>query len=162
MIHPYYFAGRDYLFWPLFSTPLYDCVTDYRFNNTTKKKNKIRMDNWLTHMLGGRMKLDGGSFQGPSFNFCVYYIVKNEWMNKWAMHRPLVRVGHTLRLMINPFHMPEVHRWEKTQSVSTWTFPKFVQRAALGGGSWAKLASDCPGLEKSPLCVLSSWVALKV
>ena len=36
------------------------------------------MDNWLTHMLGGMMKLDGGSFQGPSFNFCVYYIVKNE------------------------------------------------------------------------------------
>ena len=81
----------------------------------------------------------------------VYYIVKNEWMNKWAMHRPLVKGGHTLRL----FHMPEVHRWEKTKSVSTWTLPKFVQRAALGGGSWAKLASDCPGLEKIPfLCPL--------
>ena len=31
-------------------------------------------------------------------------------MNRWAMHRALVRVGHALRLMINPFHMPEVHR----------------------------------------------------
>lgn len=88
----------------------------------------------------------------------VYYIVKNEWMNKLAMHRPLVRGGHTLRLKINLFHMPEVHRWEKTKSVSTWTLPKFVQRAAPGGGSWAKLAPDCPGLEKSPPCVLFSQV----